>query len=326
MELSVPTQPTQPRPSPITAMNPRGDVYDYDSATAVVRVSPVHRFNGDVLLAATVFVSDRGAIAVNRLLIAEQDNARARRTLTLDAFAEVYRWAEEQDRRTSVYVSNVDVRRELSAVAQSFPQVSIAQNLYDRAGRRLAPVYEQAGRSVDEYRRTIRDDDRWITVYTDAYVRLGDQGVGLAAVTEDGRVRGCWDKDEPGSPTLAELLAIEMAVDINPRNHLHIRTGCQQALRLLAMTDSELSASASTDLVAAVRRIHGATQGRKVKLERVRGHAGNIFADTAHRIARTVRRYNALGIDQSVLDGVLANIRTELADRMADRPAGLAAA
>jgi ribonuclease HI len=326
MELSAPTPPDRPRPSPITAMTPGGDPRDHDSAAAVVRVSPIHRINGDVTLGATVFISDRGDIAVNRLLTAEQDNARARRTLTLDAFAEVHRWAEQRDRRTSVYVTNVDVRRELTAVAESFPQVRIAQNLYDGIGRRLAPVYEQAGAAVAAHRRTVRDEDRWMTVYTDASVSLGNQGAGLAAVTEDGRVRSAWVHDVPGSPTLAELLAIEMAVSISTKNHLRIRTDCQRALRLLGMTDPELGAATSKDLAAAVRRIHVATHGRKVKLEWVQGHGDDIFNDAADRLARTVRRYSALGIDQSVLDGVLANIRAELAARMASQAAGPIAA
>lgn len=326
MELSAPTQPV---PSPITAMSTARygrEQQTIDTATAVVRLSSIRRPHHDDSLSAAVIVSDHGDIVINRLLTAEHDSARSRRTLALDAFAEVYQWAESRDRRTSVYIANTPVRQELDGVAQSFPMALIAHNLYDVIGHRLAPLYEQAGAALEAHRRTTRENDRWMTVYTDASVSLGNQGVGLAVVTEQGRVGSRWIKDIPGSPTLAELLAIEMAITQNPKNHLVIRTDCQRALRLLELTDQELSAEKSTDLVAAVRRIHVATRDRKVKFEWVRGHDGNIFNDAADRVARTMRRSNALGISQSIVDDVLANIRAELIAGIDSQAAGTTAA
>lgn len=285
--------------------------------TAVVRVVNPHHSLGVDHKIITGILTDAGK-TITQKAISSSSVSESWRTRVLDIFADLYDRADAANRELLVYVSDRHVRDMLIESAASFPRAIFATNLYDQFGSRLRLLYDAAGQLDARTARKL-EMRRPLVVYTDGSVSGTRMGCGMGVVT-DTELHANYKPDAPNTPIVAELLAIELALNTFSQKHLMIRTDSRDAIGLIGLTATELDArrrcgELQTDryISSVVRRIHNASAGRQVSFQWVKGHDGNRLNEAADRAAKSVRRFKTYSIGESALTQVLDNIRHDIA-------------
>jgi ribonuclease HI len=146
---------------------------------------------------------------------------------------------------------------------------------------------------------------------TDASVRRGHRGAGIACVSEDGRhaVRYL-----PGTSDIlvAELKAIELALATHPHRDLNVRSDSQNAVAAVHRVAAGLASNCNETAARTVTRILAKAAGRQLVLLWTRGHCGDPLNEAADRLARMARR-SQLRVPMSSLELIASGITSDLA-------------
>lgn len=235
----------------------------------------------------------------------------AKYTAALDAFEHFLALARSSG---VLYISDSTFRREVQAVAESFPGVTVV----DTARGRLLDLIGTAVRALDDYSR-FAHQRAWqaelarraalpeLVVATDASKASGRNGVGVACVSAEG---GFASKPYSDVETVlaGELLAIALAIKTFPDRRLHILTDSKGALTCLDMARPRLLDRYSREVIEIVDVVHKRTANREVRYSWVRGHSGHELNETADRLALAARRNSAARVSGSVKDQINRNI------------------
>lgn len=150
---------------------------------------------------------------------------------------------------------------------------------------------------------------------TDASVGRGRRGAGIACVDEDGRYAVRY-LPRTASILVAELQAIELALDTFPGRDLHIRCDSLNAVNAVHRASADLPSSCNHRAVrAVVTRILAGATGRQLLLSWTRGHCGDPLNEAADRFARLARR-SQLSLPESSLQLIASGITAELATQL----------
>jgi ribonuclease HI len=239
-------------------------------------------------------------------------------SLQLELFALAYR--AFSGTRLDVYLASRRFLTIVAPFAAAFPSASVHSA--------LPPGMATLHRAVDRARSAARDRMRAeakaplsikvmkarsmpLVLGTDASVRRGRCGAGIACVGEDGRhaVRYL-----PGTSNVlvAELEAIELALATYPGRDLHIRSDSLNAVTAVHRVAAGLPSRCSGKAARTVARILAKASGRKLVLLWTPGHCGDPLNEAADRLARMARR-SQLSVPQSSLELIAAGITTDLA-------------
>ncbi|WP_138846168.1 ribonuclease H family protein [Rhodococcus pyridinivorans] len=316
-------------PTPLQIRNRPLTKTPADALTAAVRVVDRHDPDGACHRLIVALMLDADTPVAHFYADTRSSTSDTAALEILNAFAEIYSHAEAHHRDVLVYIGDAFVRRHLRAESESFPLATFATNLYDALGSRLIPVYERSATVADQWRSDLalahiqqieRARREHLVIYTDGSVSSNHPGCGMGVVTRNGEVHAHFDAQAPNDPLVAELLAIELAVQTYPLQRLTIRTDSLNAIALLNMDIDEINNRARhgdyrTDLYInyVAKRIVRAITDRRVSFEWVKGHDGDLHNEAADRAARSVRRYNTYRIPPSALSHVLDNIRQDIA-------------
>ncbi|BCN62835.1 hypothetical protein RE9431_12900 [Prescottella equi] len=260
---------------------------------AVIHIRRTQATNRDRSRAVAVWQTD--AATETRLFVRDDASDGSYYGAGLDAFTLLLELSAASSEPLLLHVTDGTLRREIAAVVDAFPTVTIAGVARGTILQLTLTALDVL--DADDRDRTAVDEERErariaalpeLTVATDAS-KSRRRGVGVACVSADG-VRH--QRMVPNVATVleGELLAIELAIDRFAGRRLHILTDSQQALQHLGVLETSWPLRATGGANAAVARIHEAMRGREIRLSWVRGHAGHLLNETAHRLAMAMRR------------------------------------
>ncbi|WP_458682698.1 RNase H family protein [Prescottella equi] len=236
--------------------------------------------------------------------------------LILDGFEWLYQLAEAGLARTSLYIDHSAVRSELLGVADSFPNVRLAdaptgclqQMLRDAGSAQSSPVSPRTPAMVGQCTRAARKKPQpALAVGTDASKRYAHDGVGISSVDADGRVHTAW---LPGiaNINLGEVLAIELAVKSHPGQRLAIATDSQAAVSYLRMTQEELYGQVEARFIYRIVALQRELELTRSRVEWVLGHSGHQLNEAADRAAVAARRNAQFEVPCDVAAAMYARI------------------
>ncbi|MGV9736719.1 ribonuclease H family protein [Rhodococcus aetherivorans] len=238
--------------------------------------------------------------------------AEARFAAGLDAFAELCGRAGNVTAR--LHLTDADLRRELRAVADSFPTVALVDVGYGPLGALARAAADAIGEHVaavlaaeEVAREAATNPPAEQTVATDAS-KGSRRGVGLACVGGDGSYR---QKVCPDTRSIlaGELLAIELAVTTYRNRPLHILSDSRHALAGLRG-----EAPLTTEASVIVDRIRHRTRGLPIRYSWVRGHSGHPLNEVADRLAVAARRAHEAQLPsaarQTIAENIVASLST----------------
>ena len=262
----------------------------------MLAVIHIRRNQGDqVELTRAVAAWQTGAGTETRLFVRDDASDGSYYGAGLDAFTLLLELSAASSEPLLLHVTDGTLRREIAAVVDAFPTVTIAGVARGTILQLTLTALDVL--DADDRDRTAVDEERErariaalpeLTVATDAS-KSRRRGVGVACVSTDG-VRH--QRMVPNVTTVleGELLAIELAIDRFEGRRLHILTDSQAALQHLGVLATPWPLRATGGAKATVSRIHEAMRGREIRLSWVRGHAGHLLNETAHRLAMATRR------------------------------------
>lgn len=232
----------------------------------------------------------------------EGRTSESRYAAGLDAFAAAVDVSMQNGTPALVHITDSGLRREVAAVAESFPSV----RLIDTARGQFPPMIDRAtcviGEEVAnlwcEHQQRRRDEHEALpelVVATDASKSFRRKGVGVACVSSEGRHQ---QKVHPrtGSVLAGELLAIALAIKTFRHRKLHILTDSKHAIACLKASHAELVTNGGGEVLTNVDDIHRLLHGRDVRISWVRGHAGHPLNEIADRLAVSARRTFEAGV------------------------------
>ncbi|NLE78796.1 MAG: hypothetical protein GX610_04305 [Rhodococcus sp.] len=232
----------------------------------------------------------------------EGRTAESRYAAGLDAFAAAVDVSMQNGTPALVHITDSGLRREVAAVAESFPSV----RLIDTARGQFLPMIDRATHLIGDEVGNLwseceqrRLDERAalpeLVVATDASKSFRRKGVGVACVSSEGQHR---QKDYPrvGSVLAGELLAIALAIKTFRNRKLHILTDSQHAIACLKASHAELVTKGGGEVLTNVDDIHRLFHGREVRISWVRGHSGHPLNEIADRLAVSARRTFEAGV------------------------------
>lgn len=244
------------------------------------------------------------------LFVRPEHSAEARFAVGLDAFAELC--ARTADTSVRLHLTDADLRRELHAVAGSFPSITLIDIGYGPLGELARAAADAIGRHVAE-RLAAEDAAREAetnppveqTVATDAS-KGSRRGVGVACVRADGNFR---QKIFPDTRSIlaGELLAIELAVTTYRNRPLHILSDSRHALAGLRG-----EAPLTTEATVIADRIRHRTRGLPIRYSWVRGHSGHPLNEVADRLAVAARRAHEAQVPSAARQTIATNIVASL--------------
>ncbi|WP_072805129.1 ribonuclease H family protein [Rhodococcoides yunnanense] len=218
------------------------------------------------------------------------------------------------DQPSVLYIADTTFRREIAAVAESFPGLGVAAV----ARGPLLDLVGTALEALDDYTRFAhrrawteelarREALPELTVATDASKATRRSGVGVGCVSAEGAFAS---KAYPDVETVlvGELLAIALAIKTFPDRRLHILTDSKPALACLGKSRARLLDTRRGDVVEIVDVVHRRAAGRDIRYSWVRGHAGHELNELADRLAVAARRNEEAGVSSSVKDQINRNI------------------
>lgn len=264
-----------------------------DTLLAVIHIRRNH--GDEVELTRAVAAWQTGATTETRLFARDDASDGSYYGAGLDAFTLLLELSAASSEPLLLHVTDGTLRREIAAVVDAFPTVTIAG--VARGTILQLTLIALDVLDADDRDRTAVDEERErariaalpeLTVATDAS-KSRRRGVGVACVSADG-VRH--QRMVPNVTTVleGELLAIELAIDRFAGRRLHILTDSQLALQHLGVLDTQWPLRATGGAKSAVSRISEAMRGREIRLSWVRGHDGHLLNETAHRLAMAMRR------------------------------------
>ncbi|WP_430331413.1 ribonuclease H family protein [Rhodococcus sp. ACT016] len=237
----------------------------------------------------------------------------------LDAFALLLEISVAISEAILLHVTDNTLRKEISAVVDAFPSVTIA-GVARGAIMDLTLVALDVLDADDRDRQAAQEERERervaalpeLTVATDAS-KSRRRGVGVACVSEEGNRH---QKMVPHVKTVVagELLAIELAIDRFIDRRLHILTDSQAALQYLGVTNPDRPLPRNGEATAVADRIRHSLIGREVRFAWVRGHNGHLLNETADRLAVAARRAYEAQIPtetrQSIADRIVEPLLT----------------
>lgn len=275
--------------------------------------------------AATVTV---GSSSATRLFVREGPDEVAEDAVVLDAFGHLYRRAEERGERLLVHVTHGAIRRELEAVAASFPAIDLVHAATGRiaavAMTAAAAIGSRVRRIEEEFHQQVADSITplpELRVATDASKRHRGQAVGIAYVDETGRFRQAAIA-HACSVLVGELSAIAMAVSSLRKRDLHVITDSLFAVRALSGSPECASERFGSSVGALVRKVQRAVGARSVRFTWVRGHSGHELNEIADRLAVAARRGCEARLTRSELGAIAMRIVEDLEPPAAGAPGG----
>ncbi|AEF42775.1 RNase H family protein [Hoyosella subflava] len=231
----------------------------------------------------------------------------------VDAFEYLYKLVEGRPRTLHVYLHQEPLRDLFLPAVAAFPQSEIAVEADDPV---LARLNQIAGHWVDgEVHRcqaqcagVARSEPRRNVVATDASLRARHKGAGIACVSTDGVAQSRF-RPNTGRVDVAELLAVELALDTFPANEpLHILMDSQTALGYVK-NGSYLHDHAVIEVLA---RVDIKRSGRVVTFDWVRGHNGHPLNEAAHRLAVAARRCHTSHVSADARRRIISGILSDL--------------
>ncbi|MDH6284569.1 RNase H family protein [Prescottella agglutinans] len=233
--------------------------------------------------------------------------------LVLDGFEWLYKRAACGLARTIVYVDHPTVRRELAAVADSFPHVRLAdqptgclQQMVMDAGTALPP-HAWVPSSANTAAKPRSRKRPALEVATDASKRSEHDGVGLGVVDAGGSVRTGW-LPAVSDINLGEVLAIELAVKSHPGQRLSIATDSQTAINYLRMPLDQLYNHMDALYAYRVVALQRELELTHSRVRWVKGHTGHDLNEAAHRAALAARRNAQFNVPEHVAEAMYQRI------------------
>lgn len=175
--------------------------------------------------------------------------------------------------------------------------------------------------AVDRARQTSRDALRFpsvrgstplepVTVATDASVRARRRGAGLCCIAESGQ-HAMRFVSSVADINVAELMAIELAIDTFRGKALTIRSDSQSAVTAIHCGTTHQSVPGSDRASRVVSRIVAKLRDTPARVLWIPGHNGDPLNESAHRLAVLARR-TALTIPPEALTSITNNIKADL--------------
>ena len=239
-------------------------------------------------------------------------------------------YAEAEAAREPLYVTmRIDaVMTELRALETSLPWLRLVeQTSRGSVSEHIAAEAYQVG--LDELESAVDDNTPSVLVATDASMRTGTRGVGIAAVSGDGRAFLRY-RATCGDILAGELNAMILALREYPERNIIIESDSLHGVELANIvlgTDTSatgrlMSSTLSTQVKRALARIEALRYGRQVTIRWVQGHSDNALNNAADRLAVLARRTRG-GQDTSAATStsIARNILSDyLAPDMTGRP------
>ncbi|MBD8507585.1 reverse transcriptase-like protein [Hoyosella sp. G463] len=267
-----------------------------DSAWAVASVTDGTWTSATVVRAAIPARSQD--VAVSRAL------ARA----GLDCFAHLYGVARSTGRSLAVHAHDPLLLSLLHGAGASFPGCEVSgafarSSTRARLSRAAAIAEEQllARQATLAQRHELQRAP--LIVCTDASLRRGRPGAGIAVMDAEGRHVTKY-LPSVSDVFLAELTAIELAIASRQgRRPLRILSDSKPAVA--AINNPSTTPDRARSLVD---RINAKRQGRQIDIQWVKGHAGHELNETADRLALATRRLRSAGLTGPGQEVIIRNI------------------
>lgn len=218
-----------------------------------------------------------------------------------------------------VYVSDGTTRREILAVAASFPNITFVTTprgqlltLLDHAASVLDDLQRAPAPELPSVEANRLNNMPVLTIATDAS-KGHRRGVGYACVTETGKAHRGYHPDIR-SILVGELLGIRLALAEHKHRRLHILTDSKAAVSAIRFGNSITRHAKAAPTVTDIHRL---MRDRDVTIEWVPGHSGHALNETAHRLAVAARRLHEARVDVEARSRIIANITAPLREAIA---------
>ncbi|WP_149359105.1 ribonuclease H family protein [Lolliginicoccus suaedae] len=229
----------------------------------------------------------------------------------LDCFAHLYELASSTGRSLAVHAHDPLLLSLLHGASASFPGCEVS-GAFARSSVRAALSRSAALAEDQVLARQAALAERHerqrgpLIVCTDASLRRGRPGAGIAVMDAEGRHVTKY-LPAVSDVFLAELAAIQLAI-----------ASCQGRRPLRILSDSKPAVSAINNPSTAperarslVDRINAKRQGRQIEIQWIKGHAGHELNETADRLALATRRHRSAGLTGPGHEIIIGNIVSE---------------
>lgn len=191
--------------------------------------------------------------------------------------------------KTYVYTDNTAVQSVLRTLRPYLPNLDVLNS----PGPRTTRLAHSLRQELRDYRDEISATLDPTVIATDASVQLGRTGIGVGAITQDGRYYANFH-DDSADILVGELRAIRDALSYFPDPVIHILTDNKKAVSLVrAAIDPDKNLPMlhrKTSVIKVLREIRYFATDRQLEIEWVRAHVGHELNEGADRLAVAARR------------------------------------
>src|SRR5690625_4953755 len=185
--------------------------------------------------------------------------------------------------KTYVYTDNPTVQSVLRTLRQYLPNLVVL----DSPGPRTTRLTHALRLHLRDYRNEISATLDPTIIATDASVQLGRTGIGVGAMTADGRHFATYH-DDSADILVGELLAIRDALKYFPDPVIKILSDNKKAVALVRdALDPQINLPTlhrKTTVIKVLRDIRNYGSQKQLRIEWVRAHAGHSLNEGAYRL------------------------------------------